>query len=469
MEVLVFDFELPLPEETFVKKEKCDVFVIGAGAAGTHVARECHAAGMRVVIAENDGWGGVCPLRGCEPKKVLADAANTVSRARDMLENGLAGDLHVDWPSLMRFKRSFTEPISELVRASLDKAGIKTVEGKASFDDDGTVHVPGHGVFEADKVVVAVGARPRRLDIPGDELLLSSRDFLELEAMPKSVAFLGGGFISFEFAAISAISGADVTIIHRSDQVLKGFDADLSRTLIESMEDLGVRIVLDRDVVGVDEDGDGIIIKATGTGGEEESFRVDKAFLGVGRVPQISDIGLDKVGVEVSGKGIKVNDSLQSVSNERIFAAGDCVEPGLPLTPVAALQAEVLADTIINGQAGKSDLTGTASVVFTHPPLASVGLLEEQAREKGLDFIVHSGDAAKWSEHKRIGVKHAAYKILEEKETGRILGGHYLGQHAEEVANVFGMAIRHGLTRQDLMGQPWGYPSFGYALRYMFS
>lgn len=452
-----------------MKKEKCDVFVIGAGAAGTLVARKCNDAGMTVVIAEQDGWGGVCPLRGCEPKKILADAAHTVSRARDMQEVGLAGDIRVDWSSLMRFKRSFVAPISEAVRSSLQKSGIRVLDGKAFFNADGDIEVSGQGTFEAKQVVLAVGARPRRLDVPGDELLLTNREFLELDAMPESVAFVGGGFISFEFAAISAIAGADVVILHRSDQVLKGFDRELGQTLVEAMEALGIKVLRNRQVAGVEKDGAGIVLNTEDGDGHKDAFRVDKAFLGAGRVPQIADLGLDAVGVEASSKGVMVNEHLQSVSNDRVFAAGDCAEPGMPLTPVAALQAEVLADNIINGAADGVDLTGTASVVFTHPPLVSVGLLEEQAREQGVDYIVHSGDAAKWSEHKRIGVKHAGYKVLEEKGTGRILGAHYLGQHAEEVGNVFGMAIRHGLTRQDLMAQPWGYPSFSYALRYMFS
>lgn len=456
-------------EEEFVKEQQCDVFVIGAGAAGTLVARKCHDAGLGVVIAERNGWGGVCPLRGCEPKKTLADAAHAVAHARDMLGNGLAGDLQLDWPALMRFKRSFTEPVSEAVRKSLEKSGIRALEGRASFNDDGTVAVEGHGSFRADKVVLAVGARPRRLDVPGDELLQTSRDFLELDAVPESVAFIGGGFISFESAVIAAVAGAEVVVIHRSEQVLKGFDEDLTRSLLKEMESLGVRIALNRDVVAVDKDNGGVIVRAKDGKGTEETFRVGKAFLGAGRVPQTDDIGLDRVGVETSPAGVKVNEYLQSVSNDRVFAAGDCAEPGLPLTPVAALQAEVLADNIINGPSATADLSGTASVVFTHPPLVSVGLLEEQARKQVADVTVHSGDAGKWSEHKRIGIRHAGYKILEETGTGRILGAHYLGQHAEEVGNVFGMAIRHGLTRQELLAQPWSYPSFGYALRYMFS
>lgn len=454
-------------ERTRVEKKQCDVFVIGAGAAGTLVARKCKDAGLDVVIAEKNGWGGVCPLRGCEPKKTLVDAVHTATRARDMKKMGVSGDVGVDWASLMRFKRSFVDPISDAVLSSLEKAELTTIQGQAHINADGTVEVPGHGVYEADNVMLAVGAKPRRLDVPGDDLLQTSTDFLDLDAMPDSVAFIGGGFISFEFAAIAAAVGADVTIVHRSDRVLKGFDKDLVQTLIKAMEAMGVKIILNQEIVSVDRHGDGVALKTKDKNGGEQTMAFDAGFLGAGRIPQLSGLGLEQAGVETSGDGVVVNEFMQSVSNLKFFAAGDCADTGLPLTPVAALQGEVVAENIINGPSAKSDLRGTASIVFTHPPLSRVGLSEDEAKERGIDYTLHFGDAAKWSEHKRIGLEHAGYKVLEEKLTGRILGAHYLGQHAEEVANVFGMAIRHGLTRRDLLAQPWSYPSFSYALRYM--
>lgn len=450
-------------------QDKCDVLVIGAGPAGTIVARKCNDAGLGVIIVEQDGWGGVCPLRGCEPKKTLVDAAYTLFRARDMAEMGVAGDLRLDWPSLMRFKRSQIDPISDAVKSSLEDAGITVVEGSARFRSETEVEVVGHGTIEADHIVVTVGASPRRLDVPGDELLLTNREFLDMDAMPSSVVFIGGGFISFEFASIAAAAGSDVTLLHHNDRVLKGFDGDLSRTLLEAMEDVGVNVALDRTILGVEKDGTGVAVTTRHADGREERFSAGAAFLGVGRVPQLSNLELEKGGVTASDKGIEVDQYLRNTGNDRVFAAGDCVEPGLPLTPVAALQADVLAENIINGPQGTCDLRGTASVVFTHPPLVSVGLREGEAREQGIDFAIHSGDAAKWSEHKRIGLKHAGYKVIEEKDTGRILGAHYLGEHAEEVGNIFGLAIRHRLTRQDLLSQPWGYPSFSYALWYMLS
>lgn len=453
-----------------MKIEQHDVIVLGSGPAGGAVAGMCHEAGLDVVIVEEDGWGGVCPLRGCEPKKILVDAAHTVSRSRDITGQGLTGSVSINWQELMRYKRAVTDPISDAVEKSLGKSGVKTVSGQARFVGDGQVEVAGHEtLFEGKHVVIAVGARPRPLEVIGAELLLTSSQFLELDEMPESIVFIGGGFISFEFACVAAAAGSDVTIVHRSDRVLKGFDLDLSRSLIEAVEDQGVTVHLNRPVLGVERTDSGIMVRTENDAKGEEHFAAEMGVVGAGRIPNTDKLNLEAAGVDFSSHGVVVNDFMQSVSNPRIFAAGDCAEAGMPLTPLAALQATTVAHNIINGLSAKSDLRGTASVVFTHPPLMRVGMLEEEAEEQGIDVIIHSGDAASWSEHKRLGFEHAGYKILEERSSGRIVGAHYLGQHAEEVANIFGMATRHDLTREDLMAQPWAYPSFGYALRYMFS
>ncbi len=448
--------------------ERHDVVVLGSGPAGGVVARECRAAGLDVVVVEEDGWGGVCPLRGCEPKKVLVDAAHAVSRVRDLAGKGPGGSVRIDWPELMRFKRSLIDPLPDVVHRSLEKRGIKTVHGSARFVGERRVAVSGYGTLEGKYVVIAVGARPRPLDVPGGELLLTSRQFLELDALPESVAFIGGGFISFEFAGVAAAAGADVTIVHRSDRVLKGFDGDLSRSLMDAMRDLGVTVRTNRPVVDVEKTDSGVVVKTRKDGGEE-LFSAGAGVLGAGRIPNTDRLDLDAANVRASARGVVVDDAMRSVSNPGVFAAGDCAEPGAPLTPTAALQAATVARNIIDGDSIPSNLHGSASVVFTHPPLMRVGLLEEEAGDQGVDVVVHSGDAAKWAEHKRLGMDHAEYKVLEERGSGRIVGAHYLGQHAEEVANIFGMAVRHGLTRKDLLDHPWAYPSFGYALRYMLS
>lgn len=444
-----------------------DVMVIGSGPAGGIVARQCADAGLSVAVVERNGWGGTCPLRGCEPKKTLADAAHSVTRARDLAAHGVAGDVRLDWPALMRFKRSAIDPIPDAVLDSFERRGVTALRGEARFAGPDAVEVDGHGLISADHIVVAVGAVPRRLKTEGEALLLTSDDFLDLDPLPESLIFIGGGFISFEFAGVAAAAGARATILHRSERVLKGFDESLSRKLIRAMEDQGVAVHTNHPVTGVERHGDGVLVRCRDAGGEDRKFVASAVVEGAGRMPALDGLALDRAGVQAGPRGIEVDENLRSVSNPRVFAAGDCAAPGLHLTPVAALQAAAVARTLIGRGPATADLTGSASVVFTHPPLSSVGLLVEQARERGREFDVFEGDAAGWAEHERLGLSHAGYRVLVERGTDRILGAHYLGQHAEEVANIFGLAIRHGLTRADLLAHPWAYPSFGYTLRYM--
>ncbi|EGB14377.1 FAD-dependent pyridine nucleotide-disulfide oxidoreductase [Pseudodesulfovibrio mercurii] len=448
-------------------RQTFDVIVIGSGPAGGIVARRLGDAGLDVAVVEKDGWGGVCPLRGCEPKKTLADMAHEVVRVRDMAAHGVAGTVRVDWSALMRYKHSVIDPIAGRVFDSFHGRGITTFHGRARFTGPDTVEVDDLGPLTARHIVVAAGAVTRPLGIPGEELLLTSDQFLDLETLPESMLFIGGGFISFEFACIAAAAGARATILHRSGRVLRGFDEHLGHKLIRAMQDQGIAVHVDHPVKAVMPFDDGVRVVVNGPDDVEMEFVAAAAVTGAGRVPDLDGLGLDKAGVDSGPHGIRVDEYMRSPTNPVVYAAGDCAEPGHSLTPVAALQADTVVRNILEEGSARSDLRGTAGAVFTHPVLACAGLLEEQAREQGYDFKVYEGDAAKWAEHARLGMTHAGYRILVERSTGRILGAHYLGAHAEEVANIFGLAIRYNLTREDLLAQPWAYPSFGYAVRYM--
>jgi glutathione reductase (NADPH) len=450
-----------------VTRQTYDVIVIGSGPAGGIVARRLGEAGLDVAVVERNGWGGVCPLRGCEPKKILADMTHEVLRVRDMAARGVAGNLRVEWASLMRFKHSLIDPLSDRIFDSFHGRGVTTVHGAARFIGPDSVEVEGLGTLTARHIVVATGAQPRKLDIPGEDLLMTSDEFLDMKTLPESMLFIGGGFVSFEFACIAAAAGARATILHRSRRVLKGFDQNLSRKLVQAMQAQGVAVHTDHPVKAVEPFEDGVRVIVNGPDDVEIEFVAEAAVSGAGRVPYLDGLDLDKAGIDSGPRGIEVDAYMRSVSNPRVYGAGDCVDPGHPLTPVAALQANTVVNNILEENSARSDLSGTAGAVFTHPVLACAGLLVEQASEQGYDFEIYEGDAAQWSEHDRLGMAHAGYRILVERGSGRILGAHYLGAHAEEVVNIFGMAIRHGLTRDDLLAQPWSYPSFGYTVRYM--
>ncbi len=448
-----------------MKKENFDVVVLGSGVAGGHIASRCREAGMRVALVDGDGFGGTCPLRGCEPKKVLADAAETVERLANAAGTGVEGKARIDWEGLMRFKRSFTDGLPKRIREHYAGKGIETYGQAGRFVDGNTV-ASGDTLLQGRHICIATGAEPRGLDIPGAELLSTSTDFLDMPTLPRRIAFIGGGFIAFELAHIAGAAGAETTIVHRSERVLRKFDRDLAARLTGHMRDMGVAIHTECPPRSVRREGEGLVLTAGENGGQE--FGADMIVNAAGRIPTIAGLDLDKGEVETRRGGVAVNEFLQSVSNPAVFAAGDVLADSMPLTPVASVEGEIVARNVIEGLHHAVSADPTPFALFTYPPLAAVGLLEEEAREQGLKFDVIGGDAAKWSEYRRIGQRCAGFKLLVEKGTGRILGAHVLGDAAEETVNLFALAMRTGVTAEKLQHMLWAYPSFGYALKYMF-
>jgi len=439
---------------------KYDVIVIGSGPAGGVAARALNNHGLRVAVADNRPFGGTCPLRGCEPKKVMVEMAETVTRMDNMKGNGVTGQASINWADLMRFKNSFTDPVPEKVEASYSKAGIDALHGKAVFTGPDTLAVDGDE-YSATNIVIAAGAAPTPLGIPGEEHVLLSDDFLELPELPKRVAFIGGGYISYEFAYVAAVAGADVHVLHRSSRPLKIFDHDLVANLLAGLEDCGVKTVIDAPVNAVEKTETGYLVHADG-----KQCEADLVVHGAGRVPAVKGLNPEAGGVEFCN-GVKVNEFMQSVSNPAVYAAGDVVEVGQPLTPVATLEAEACAHNIIHGNKKKVDYTGIPSALFTHPPLASVGLIEADAKKRGVKYERYYGDSSGWSEFKRLGETHTGYKVLFDPDSGHILGAHVLGYSAAETINIFAMAMRSHMTIEDLKRMVWAYPSFVYTLRYM--
>ncbi len=442
-----------------------DVIVLGSGPAGGHVASRCHAAGLSVALVESDGFGGACPLRGCEPKKVLADAAETVERLHNTAGTGPAGEAHIDWPKLMAFKNTFTSTLSDRVERHYAQKGITLYKGAGRFATPNSIDV-GDTRISASRICIATGATPRPLTFPGSERLSTSTEFLDLPELPKRILFLGGGFIAFELAHIAAAAGAQVHIVQRSSRVLRQFDPDLVERLTTQMQRLGVELHTQAPPRSLTRNADGLLELRAGEH-EEFLFTADMVVHGAGRIPDIANLNLAAGEVQPQGNGIAVNEFLQSTSNPAVYAAGDAVGQGLPLTPVATQQAEAVATNIINGNTRSMQYGVTPYALFTYPPLAAVGMTEAKAREQGLDVDVRTGDAATWSEYKRIGQSCAGYKLIVHSPDGRLLGAHVLGDRAEETINLFALAIRANLTIHDLLSMTWAYPSFGYTLRYM--
>jgi glutathione reductase (NADPH) len=436
--------------------QEYDVIVLGSGSAGYTVASKCRAAGMAVALVESREYGGTCPLRGCNPKKVLVNAAGIVRRSQDMRGKGIQAATFLNWPELIAFKQTIIESMPGIVAGRLQKAGIDAYQGWGYFLDNHSLQA-GDRVLRGNHIFVGTGAAPRRLDIPGEELVISSERFLNLERLPQRIVFIGGGYISFEFAFVAAAAGAKPVILQRSARPLKSFDPDLVDKLTQYSARIGIDIRVNMPVHGVHKWRSDLVVKA-GRDGEKE-FLCDLVVHGAGRVAHIGDLDLAKAGIEASDRGIAVNGYLQSLSNPQVYAGGDAAATPYPLTPTAYLHGRIAAQNIIHGNRVKVDHTGIPRVAFTIPPLAAVGLGEAEAQEKGFAFKTVFQDTSSWFSSKSIGLEQSWAKILMEKKTGLILGAHLLAHDAEEMINVFGLAMRLGLTVDNLKDAVWAYPT----------
>jgi glutathione reductase (NADPH) len=377
-----------------------------------------------------------------------------------------AEELQIDWQELVRFKRSFTEPVPKNREEGFAKAGIAAFHGRARFVGSSSVQVNDE-VLEGRYVVIAAGQKPADLQIPGTEYFTTSEQFLELDELPKRILFIGGGYIAFEFAHVAARVGTQVTIVHRGARPLPQFDPDLVDQIVKHTRELGADVQLGAEVIGVEKSSGQLTVRASASG-QKRTFEADMVVHAAGRVPEIDDMNLDGAGVEWDRRGVKVNGFLQSVSNPSVYAAGDAAASGgPPLTPVASYDGIIVAANLLKGNEKKPNYLGIPTVVFTIPPLASVGLKESDAREQNLKFKVKKEMTSGWYSSRRVGEKYSGFKVLVEEGTDRILGAHLLGSEAEEVINLFGVAMRSGMRAADLKHMLFAYPTRGSDLPYM--
>lgn len=446
---------------------KVDLIAIGTGSGASAAASKCRAAGWDVAIVDSRPFGGTCALRGCDPKKVLVGISDVFDWAGRMKGKGIQTEkLQMDWQKMMRFKRSFTEPVPRGREQMFAKAGIAAFHGRARFVGASAVQV-GDDTLEGRYVLVATGQKPADLKIRGTEHLTTSEQFLELDELPKRILFIGGGYIAFEFAHVAARAGSQVTILHRGERPLERFDPDLAGEIVKRTREIGVDVQLGTEAKGMEKHSDGLTVLAVASG-EKRTVQADMVVHAAGRVPEIDDLNLGAAGVEWDDRGVTVNEFLQSVSNPAVYAAGDAAASGgPPLTPVASFDGMVVASNLLKGNHEKPNYQAIPTVVFTIPPLASVGLSEHEAGKHGLKFRVHREMTSNWYSSRRVGETCSGFKTLVEEGTDRILGAHLLGGQAEEVINLFALAIRSGMRATDLRHAIFSYPTHGSDVPYM--
>ena len=441
--------------------EEYDLFVIGAGMAGTTAANKCATQGWSVGIVDALPYGGTCALRGCDPKKILRRGAEVIDAARLMQDKGISNDgISIDWSALMRHKRGFTDAVPQGIENELMGNGVTTFHGRARFTGPNQLEIDG-AEHRAKRFLIATGASPRPLNFPGHEYLIDSTEFLDLDSLPHRIVFVGGGFISFEFAHIAARAGVDCVIIDHGDRPLREFDPDLVESLVKRTEHSGIRVQLATSVTGVTRTATGLDVMVE-KGGKTFTIGADLVVHGAGRIANLDGLDLDAANIASGPRGVTVAGHLQSTTNPAVYAAGDSAgTPGRPLMPVAVFEGKVAASNMLTGATTTPDYTAVPTTVFTIPELNRVGILEHEARDSGLDIDVRFTDTSGWYSNFRVGETTASAKIIIERATDRILGAHLLGPGYAELINIFGLAIKLGLTSRQLKSMTATYPSIG--------
>ena len=442
-----------------------DLAVIGSGTAAQVASTRVRAAGWSVAVIDHLPFGGTCALRGCDPKKMLISGAEAIDMARRMRGRGVTGDIAINWPDLIAFKRTFTDPVPAKQERRLAKRGIDALHGTARFIGQNTLEVAGQSL-DARYVLIATGARPVPLTFPGAEHLITSDQFLELPELSARIVMVGGGYIAAEFSHIAARAGAKVTVLQRADHMLTQFDPELVGWLMEKFAEIGIEVRTSTAVEAIERESSGFTVRAR-AGSQEVEIRADLAVHAAGRAPDLAALNLEAAGVAVEKGRLVLNDFLQSVSNPAVYAAGDAAGKGPPLTPVSSRDGKVVAGNLLEGNRHRPDYRGVPSVAFTLPPIAAVGLGEAEARGTGLKFRVNRQKVPEWYTARRVAETVYGFKTLIEEDSGRILGAHLVGPHADEVINIFALAIRHALTVDDLNQTIFAYPTGASDIGYM--
>ncbi len=435
-----------------------DLTVIGSGTAAQVASSRVRAAGWSVAVIDHRPFGGTCALRGCDPKKMLISGAEAIDMARRMRGRGVTGEVGISWPDLIAFKRTFTDPVPQKQEHRLAERGIDAFHGKARFTGQTTIEVDDGQSIQARHVLIATGAPPVPLTFPGAEHLITSDRFLELDEFPARIVMVGGGYIAAEFSHIAARAGARVTVLQRAERMLTRFEPELVDWLMEKFSEIGVEVRTGTEVEAIERLGSGFRVLAR-AGGQETAIEADLVVHAAGRGPDLEGLDLATAGVAVENGRLVLNEFLQSVSNPAVYAAGDAAAKGPPLTPVSSHDGKVVAANLLEGNRHRPDYRGVPSVAFTLPPIAAVGLGEAQARGAGLKFRVNRQKVPDWYTARRVAETVYGFKTLIEEGSGRILGAHLVGPHADEIINIFGLAIRHALTADDLKQTIFAYPT----------
>jgi glutathione reductase (NADPH) len=424
-----------------------DLFVIGGGSGGVRAARIAAGYGAKVMMAEEYRVGGTCVIRGCVPKKLMVYASRFADDFHDAAGFGWnVGEPSFDWSTLIRNKDKEIERLEGIYRTNLEKAGVEIIDSRAVIEDAHTVHVLKTGArLRARYILVAVGAYPTLEPvIPGGELGITSNEVFHLKTQPKRVLVIGGGYIAVEFAGIFAGLGTKVTLLHRGDKLLRGFDDDVREALGEAYVQRGIDVVLKKTVTRLDKRADGI----AATLSDGSTVTVDQVLVATGRRPNTAGLGLEKAGITVDEVGAIPVDAYSQTLIPSIYAVGD-VTNRANLTPIAIREGHAFADTVFGAKPTIVDHDLIATAVFSTPEIGVIGCGEAAAREIYGDIDVYRTAFRPMRATLSGGTERVLMKLIVDKATDKVVGVHIMGHDAGEMIQLAGVAVTMGATKAD--------------------
>jgi glutathione reductase (NADPH) len=423
-----------------------DLFVIGAGSGGVRASRIAAAHGARVAVAEEFRIGGTCVIRGCVPKKMLVYGSHFAHALHDAAAYGWTIEgARFDWATLRDFVNSDVDRLERAYTNTLDSNKVEHFHERAVVAGPNTVRLASGREISAKVILIAVGAWPVMPAIEGSEHCITSNEVFHLPSLPKRVVIQGAGYIALEFAGIFNALGSDVTVVNRSDKILRGYDHDLTGRLLPIMQARGIAFCFNRPISKVERQDDGSLLVHAGDGAP---IAADVVLVATGRRPKTDGLGLDSAGVALGANGEIPVDDFSKTACDSIYAVGD-VTDRVQLTPVAIREGHAFADTVFGSAPRSIAYDNIPSAVFSQPPLASVGLTEEQARLVHGHVKVFTSDFRPMQNMFAEVAERGFYKLLVDPATDKVIGVHMIGPDAPEILQAAAIAVKAGLTKAD--------------------
>lgn len=422
-----------------------DLFVIGAGSGGTRAARVSAAHGAKVAVAEEYRVGGTCVIRGCVPKKLLVYGAHFAEDLKDARRFGwqVPSDCAFDWQELRKNVMAEVDRINQAYTSTIETSGAEIIHQRATVTGPNEVTLADGTRKTAKTILIAVGAHPAIPECPGHEHGITSNEAFHLDAVPKRVLIAGAGYIANEFAGIFHQLGAHVILMNRTKEILRGYDLQIRDRLLQISLTKGLEFRFDASFQGIEKQDDGCL---TVSMSNHDPVTVDLVMFATGRKPNTHGLGLENAGVELDQNGaIKVDADNRSTCPS-IYAVGD-VTNRIQLTPIAIREGQAFADNMFGGGNVRVDYDCVPSAVFSHPPIAGVGMTEMEARQKLGSVRVYSSDFRPMKNVLANRDERSLYKMVCDGETGRVVGIHMIGPDCPEIIQAAAVAVKAGLTK----------------------